>query len=69
MWAACSPSPRLNVHPAWRLACAATPQVLMGFLHGRMVGEGNVVRHLEVLGYKVSYKQSPLTGEPPAPCV
>jgi abnormal spindle-like microcephaly-associated protein len=32
----------------------------MQFLHGRLVGEGNVGRHLELLGYKLAYSQSPL---------
>lgn len=32
----------------------------MQFLHGRLVGEGNVGRHLELLGYKLSHSQSPL---------
>jgi abnormal spindle-like microcephaly-associated protein len=36
------------------------PQVVMQFLHGRLVGEGNVGRHLELLGYKLAYSQSPL---------
>jgi hypothetical protein len=27
-------------------------QVVMQFLHGLLVGEGNVGRHLELLGYK-----------------
>jgi abnormal spindle-like microcephaly-associated protein len=36
----------------------------MAFLHGRMVGEGNVLRHLEMLGYRLAYVQSPLTEYP-----
>lgn len=26
----------------------SSQQVLMGFLHGRLVGEGNVIKHLQV---------------------
>lgn len=36
----------------------------MEFLHGRLVGEGNVVRHLEMLGYHLAYKQNPLSEYP-----
>ncbi len=36
----------------------------MAFLQPRLVGEGNVVRHLEMLGYKLRYSQSPLTEYP-----
>jgi abnormal spindle-like microcephaly-associated protein len=30
------------------------------FLQPRLVGEGNVMRHLELLGYRLAYAQSPL---------
>jgi abnormal spindle-like microcephaly-associated protein len=33
-------------------------------LHERLVGEGNVLRHLELLGFKLSYSQSPLMEYP-----
>jgi abnormal spindle-like microcephaly-associated protein len=36
----------------------------MEFLHERLVGEGNVLRHLELLGYKLHYKQDPLVEYP-----
>lgn len=39
-------------------------QVVMEFLHGRLFGEGNVSRHLELLGYKLHYSQSPLMEYP-----
>jgi len=37
-----------------------TLQVVSEFLHGRLVGEGNLLRHLDLLGYKLAYSQSPL---------
>lgn len=33
---------------------------MLQFLHGRLVGEGNVLRHLELLGFRLGYTQSPL---------
>ena len=39
-------------------------QAVMEFLHERLVGEGNVLRHLELLGYKLHYKQDPLVEYP-----
>ncbi|WIA17340.1 hypothetical protein OEZ85_014203 [Tetradesmus obliquus] len=46
----------------FRLNCSikSSKEVVMQFLHGRLVGEGNVGRHLELLGYKLSHSQSPL---------
>lgn len=39
-------------------------QAVHAFLHGRLVGEGNLLRHLDLLGYKLSYRQSPLAEYP-----
>jgi hypothetical protein len=39
-------------------------QAVSQFLRGRLVGEGNVVRHLEMLGFKLHYKQSALLEYP-----
>ncbi len=34
---------------------------VQAFTHQRLQGEGNVLRHLELLGYRLGYAQSPLT--------
>jgi abnormal spindle-like microcephaly-associated protein len=39
-------------------------QVVSEFLQQRLVGEGNVLRHLELLGYRLGYAQSPLLEYP-----
>jgi abnormal spindle-like microcephaly-associated protein len=42
----------------------AASQVVSDFLQSRLVGEGNVLRHLELLGFKLGYSQSPLMEYP-----
>lgn len=39
-------------------------QVVSDFLQSRLVGEGNVLRHLELLGYRLSYSQGALMEYP-----
>ncbi|GBF95503.1 hypothetical protein Rsub_07853 [Raphidocelis subcapitata] len=39
-------------------------EAVHAFLHGRLVGEGNLLRHLELLGYRLCYEQSPLAEYP-----
>lgn len=39
-------------------------QVVSDFLQSRLVGEGNVLRHLELLGYRLGYSQSALMEYP-----
>lgn len=39
-------------------------QVVNDFLQHRLVGEGNVLRHLELLGYRLGYSQSALMEYP-----
>jgi len=45
-------------------AAALSCQVVSEFLQSRLVGEGNVLRHLELLGYRLGYSQSPLMEYP-----
>jgi hypothetical protein len=54
-----APAPKL---PTW--APDFPPQAVHEFLHGRLVGEGNLLRHLELLGYRLRYAQSPLAEYP-----
>ncbi|KAI8475158.1 MAG: hypothetical protein J3K34DRAFT_517600 [Monoraphidium minutum] len=42
----------------------STGEAVHEFLHGRLIGEGNLLRHLDLLGYKPRYKQSPLAEYP-----
>lgn len=46
------------------LLLASYLQAVSEFLQTRLVGEGNVMRHLELLGYKLHYSQSPLMEYP-----
>ncbi|KAF8065931.1 Aspm [Scenedesmus sp. PABB004] len=63
--AAAGPDPRRRrTAPAAPGAPGARRQAVMEFLHGRLVGEGNVGRHLELLGYRLAYSQSPLMEYP-----
>eukprot|EP00878_Enallax_costatus_P034413 GHUV01038150.1.p1 GENE.GHUV01038150.1~~GHUV01038150.1.p1 ORF type:complete len:929 (+),score=331.02 GHUV01038150.1:1045-3831(+) len=39
-------------------------KVAFEFLHGRLVGEGVILKHLQHLGYKLAYTQSPLMEYP-----
>jgi abnormal spindle-like microcephaly-associated protein len=39
-------------------------QIVSDFLQSRLVGEGNVLRHLELLGYRLGYSQSALMEYP-----
>jgi hypothetical protein len=39
-------------------------QVVSDFLQHRLVGEGNVLRHLELLGFRLGYSQSALMEYP-----
>jgi abnormal spindle-like microcephaly-associated protein len=39
----------------------SSAQAVQAFTHQRLQGEGNVLRHLELLGYRLAYTQSPLT--------
>lgn len=51
--------------PGLRLVgCLSRVQVVSDFLQSRLVGEGNVLRHLELLGYRLGYSQSTLMEYP-----
>lgn len=42
----------------------SSAEAVQAFLHGRLVGEGNLLRHLELQGYRLEYEQSPLAEYP-----
>jgi abnormal spindle-like microcephaly-associated protein len=42
----------------------SSADIVRSFLHQRLHGEGNVLRHLDLLGYRLGYQQSPLTEYP-----
>jgi abnormal spindle-like microcephaly-associated protein len=39
-------------------------QVVLDFLHNRLQGEGDLLRHLELAGYRLDYQQHPLLEYP-----
>lgn len=49
---------------AANLVTFAGCQVVFEFLHGRLVGEGGLMKHLQHIGYKLAYTQSPLMEYP-----
>jgi len=52
------------MQPCTHASIRPSTQAVHEFLHGRLVGEGNLLRHLELLGYRLQYKQSPLAEYP-----
>lgn len=65
-WRLCSTdtTPTYTHLPSTSPPPPALLQVVSDFLQSRLVGEGNVLRHLELLGYRLGYSQSTLMEYP-----